>query len=67
MDKTVQREGDYDDKMLEEKMIQTDNAVRKWERGIKINSPENELAVRNISVFEVFHIKLMEISTSELL
>jgi hypothetical protein len=50
-------------------MIQMDNAVRKLKRetGIEVNSPEHELAVRNISVSEVVHIKFMGISTSDLL
>jgi hypothetical protein len=54
--------------MLEAKMIQKENAIRnlKGERGIEAYSPEHELAVRNISVSEVFHIKFMGISTSDL-
>jgi hypothetical protein len=49
--------------MLEEKMIQKENAIRKLkgERGIEVNSPEHELAVRTISISEGLHIKLMGI------
>jgi hypothetical protein len=66
-DKAVQRAGDYDDIMLEEKMIQKENAIRKLkgERGIEVNSPEQVLAVRNISLSEGFHNKFMGISTSD--
>jgi hypothetical protein len=54
--------------MLEEKLIQKENAARKLkgERGIEVNSLEHQLAVRNILVSEGFHIKFMRISTSDL-
>jgi hypothetical protein len=54
----VQREVDYDEKMLEAKVIQRENAIEglKDEKEIEIKALEHELEVRNTSVSQGLHI-----------